>query len=176
MFKKNSIFHPQLSTFRGVIRSSNAIFCAIIALLFTAAFSGCQTIPALPPVNLSQPGWHIRHGQAVWRREKNAPEITGDLLVAINPDGRSFVQFTKTPLPFVMAQTTSNSWQINFVPANKIYSARGNPPARIVWFQLARFLAGAPPPKNWKWENPGNGGFRLDRPSTGESLEGYLTP
>lgn len=139
------------------------------------AFSGCQTIPALPPVNFSQPGWNIRQGQAVWCRGKDAPEITGELLVAANPDGRSFVQFTKTPIPFIIAQTASNSWQINFVPANRIYSARGNPPARIVWFQLPRCLSGAPPSKGWECINHGFD-FRIERPSTGESLEGYLNP
>ena len=88
----------------------------------------CHTVPPLPPVNLTEPGWTVLQGQAVWRTKKDAPEIAGELFVATNPDGRSFVQFTKTPLPFVVAQTTTNSWQIHFVPNDKTYSGRGKVP------------------------------------------------
>jgi hypothetical protein len=174
MFKKNFITRPKpLRT--GVLHRQNTLILTTL-LLFLFVFSGCQTIPTLPPVNLSAPGWNIHQGQAVWRSKKDAPEIAGDLLLATHPDGRSFVQFTKTPLPFVVAQTTSNSWQIQFVPVNKIYSAHGRPPAQLAWLHLAQCLDGAPPPKKWKWERLDNGGFRFQNPSTGESLEGYLNP
>jgi hypothetical protein len=148
----------------------------LLSLPFMLALAGCQTIPTLPPVNLTEPGWAVRQGQVVWRSKADAPEIAGELLVAVNPDGRSFVQFTKTPLPFIVAQTTSNSWQIHIVPLNKTYSAHGRPPARLAWLHLPPCLAGAPPPKKWQWEKLENGGFRFQNPSTGELLEGYLNP
>jgi len=123
MFKKNSI-NFRFLTGSGGDTSRRGFFSGLMLVVFMLGLAGCQTIPALPPVNLSEPGWTIHEGQAVWRSKKDAPEIAGELLVAVNPDGRSFVQFTKTPLPFIVAQTTINSWQIHFVPNNRTYSAR----------------------------------------------------
>ncbi|HZQ48011.1 MAG TPA: hypothetical protein VFC07_13415 [Verrucomicrobiae bacterium] len=127
-------------------------------------------------MNLSEPGWTVQQGQAVWRTERNAPEIAGDLIVAANPDGRSVLQFTKTPLPFVVAQTTTNTWQIQFVPRHKTYSGRGTPPTKIIWLYLPRCLAGSPPPKSWSWQRVENDGWRLENRTTGELLEGFLNP
>jgi hypothetical protein len=135
---------------------------------------GCQTAH-LPPANLSDPGWNTHHGQAIWRAKKDAPEIAGDLLVATNPDGRATVLFTKTPLPFVVAQSTTNAWQIEFVPVHKKYWAHGTPPARIIWFQLPKCLAGKSPATPWTWHTSGDG-WQLVNQKTGESLEGYLNP
>jgi hypothetical protein len=111
----------------------------------------------------------------VWRAKKDAPEIAGDLMVATNPDGRSIVQFTKTPLPFIVAECTSNSWQIQIVPNNKTYSGRGTPPARLVWLHLPQCLRGAPPPKAWTWKRLEDDRWRLENSGSGEFLEGYLT-
>lgn len=175
MFKKNSISCPKLPRPSGVPLRGKFPLAAILVLC-SLVLSACQSIPPLPPVNLSEPGWRLRQGQTVWRRDSKSPEITGDLLIATNPDGRSFVQFTKTPFPFVIAQTTSNSWQIHFVANNKTYSARGRPPARLAWLQLPRCLAGNSPPARWNWTQLDNGGFRFNNPATGESLEGFLNP
>lgn len=153
--------------------------CPLVVFIFFLLLffqPGCQTIPTLPPVNLSEPGWTVSQGQAVWRTKKDAPEIAGELILATNPDGRSFLQFTKTPLPFVVAQLTANSWQIHFVPENKTYSGRGAPPKQLMWLYLPRCLAGSPPPKSWSWNRLENNGWRLENPATGESLEGYLNP
>ena len=98
-------------------------------------------------MDLSQSGWNVRHGQAVWRSKKAAPEIAGELLVAMNRDGRSFVQFTKTPLPFIEAQSTTNAWQLHSIPDNKTYTGRGKPPVRASWLWLPRCLSGTTPPK-----------------------------
>ena len=150
----------------------------VLFIFFLLIFlgQGCQTIPTLPQVNLNEPGWTLRQGQVVWRRQKDAPEIAGELLVATNPDGRNFVQFTKTPLPFIVAQTTSNSWQIHIVPENKTYSGRGKPPTRLSWLYLPRCLAGATPPRHWLWTLENDGTWQLKNGGTGESLEGYLNP
>ncbi len=164
-----------------VLRGRGQEFCApeigrwslLFALLFLTA---CRTPQPLPPVNLSGPGWTVRQGQVLWRARTDAPELAGELVVATRADHSSFVQFTKSPLPFMVAQTTSNSWQIHSVPDDRTYSGRGKPPARVVWLQLPRCLAGLPPAKPWHWETLDNDRWHLYNPRTGESLEGYLSP
>ena len=137
--------------------------------------SACNTRP-LPPVNLNETGWKIQQGQAVWRAKKDSPELAGEILYAQNPDGRTMIQFTKTPFPFVIAQTTPTSWQLEVPAQNKAYSAPGKPPARIGWFHLPPALAGVPPPKPWIFRQPTNENWQLENKSTGELIEGYLSP
>jgi hypothetical protein len=103
-------------------------------------------------------------------------EIAGELVVAMHPDSRSLVQFIKTPLPFVVAQATLDSWQVQFVPQNKFYSGRGQPPAQLIWLHLPQCLRGGAPPRNLSWRRLENHGWRLENRSTGESVEGYLAP
>jgi len=126
----------------------------------------------LPKVNLSEPGWTIRQGQAVWQPGPKSPEIAGELLLATQANGSTFVQFTKTPFPFAIAQTTSNGWQIEFPPQNKRYAGPGKPPARISWFQLSNALTGKPLARGWTWRDSGTSWQLKD--SSGESLEGYF--
>src|SRR5262249_49980619 len=101
-------------------------------------------------------------------------ELAGELLVATHQDGRSLVQFTKTPLPFVVAQSTTNSWQIAFVPKNKTYSGHGEPPVRVIWLHLPRCLNGTPPPKPLVFERALGSGWKLENRVTGEMVTGYL--
>ena len=108
-------------------------------------------------MDINQPGWTVRQGQAVWKSKANAPEIAGELVLATRPDASSFLQFTKTPLPFVVAQTTSNSWQIQFVPQNRTFSARGRPPARLLWLQLPQCLLGRCDEKRFEFSTLENG-------------------
>lgn len=177
MFKKSFISCPSLGLKGARARLD---FCkrAGLGLLFLALvfLPACHTVPPFPPVNVSDPGWTVRQGQAVWKPKKSAPEIAGELLVATRPDGRSLVQFTKTPIPFVVAQTTTNSWEIHFVPNNKTYSGHGRPPSQLSWLHLARCLAGIAPPKFWHWKQLDDGNWRLENHYTGETLEGYLSP
>src|SRR6266850_1177041 len=116
-----------------------------VFLLGLGGLTACRTAPPLPPLNLTEAGWNTRQGQAVWRSKKDAPEISGELILATHSDGRNFVQFTKTPLPFVVAQSTANTWQVLFVPNNRTYSGPGQPPVRLVWLQLPRCLLGTAP-------------------------------
>ena len=109
-----------------------------------------------------------------WHPPRRPPEIAGDLLVATRVDGSAFVQFTKTPFPFAVAQTTPAGWQIEIPPQNQRYAASGTPPARIIWFQLANALAGKPLAKNWTWHISENN-WQLKNSSSGESLQGYLS-
>ena len=146
-----------------------------VLLLWLGNLTACRTAQLLPPLNLTEAGWTMCQGQAVWRPKKDAPEISGELILATHTDGRNFVQFTKTPLPFVVAQSTTNTWQTQFVPNNKTYSGHGQPPARLVWLQLPRCLSGIEPPKPWSWQRLENHGWRLENRSSGELLEGYFT-
>src|SRR5581483_4578128 len=151
-----------------------AAFRLWFIVLLPAIAAGCRTTP-LPRVDLAEPGWTAREGQAVWQARRSAPEIAGDLLVATNREGRAFVQFTKTPFPLVVAQLTTNAWQIESPTENRRYSGRGSPPGRVLWLQLPRALAGVPLRSPWTWHNDGTL-WRLENRSTGESLEGSLTP
>src|SRR5437867_1555206 len=87
--------------------------CAPLALTLLA---GCRSLPCQPPADFSEAGWTIRQGQAVWHAKPDASDLAGELLVAMNLDGRSVVQFSKPPLPLVEAQRGTNSWQIQLFP------------------------------------------------------------
>jgi hypothetical protein len=139
------------------------------------SLTACSTTP-LPPVNLQQPGWTVREGQAVWKRDRTAPEIAGEVLVASDKNGQEFVQFTKTPFPMIIAQSASNHWQVEIPMQNKRYSGPGSPPARLIWLYLPRLLSGQPPPKNWSWNALADDRWQLENHRTGESISGYLSP
>jgi hypothetical protein len=175
MFKKksNRIFYFCAVAEQSVARQwvMPRIFCALAICLM-----GCHSVPKLPPADLSDGGWTLHQGQVVWSAKRGAPEIAGDLVLATNAEGRAFVQFTKTPVPFLVAQSTTNSWQLHSVPDNRTYSGRGKPPVRAIWLWLPRCLAGATPPKPLIWERRDNADWRLQNSVTGEFLEGYLSP
>jgi len=147
-------------------------FSLMFGFLFLAILCGCLTLPPLPKADLSQPGWNIRQGEAVWKPDRKSPEIAGEILLATRADGSSFVQFIKTPFPFAITQTTSNEWQAEFPPQNKRFTAPGKPPARIIWFQLVNALTDKPLARGWTWHDSGTNW--LLKSSSGESLEGYL--
>jgi len=144
----------------------------LLFLLVTA--TGCRTLPPLPPVDLSKPGWTVQQGQAVWKSGKKMPEIAGEVMLASKPNGDLFVQFTKTPFPLVIAQKVTNSWQINFPTENKRYSGLGSPPKRLIWFWLHDAMAGTLSSKAWSWHQ-NEKGWRLENHATGEWLEGYFS-
>jgi hypothetical protein len=171
MFKKKFRLHSHARP--GIVFPHHAkLFSRAFGLFLLTSLCGCLAMRPLPQVNFSEPGWTIRQGQAVWQTGKKSPEIAGELLLATRADGSTFVQFTKTPFPFAIAQTTSNGWQIEFPPQNKRYAAPGKPPARIVWFQLANAFTGKPIAKGWSWQKS-DATWQLKN-SSGESLEGYF--
>lgn len=169
MFKKK--FAPRRTFLRHPLHRGGCIL-TLCALLFTTA---CRTVPLLPKADLSENGWTTFQGQAVWQANENASEIAGELLLATHREGRSFVQFTKTPFPFVIAQSTTNSWQIESPIQERIFSRRGSPPARVIWFQLPRAWSGKPLPERWSWEISEHH-WTLWNARSGERLEGYLEP
>ncbi|MDB6068197.1 MAG: hypothetical protein JWR26_4405 [Pedosphaera sp.] len=158
----------------GSHMAANVVGALLYCLLFLG-MAGCATVAPLPQVNLKEPGWTVREGQAVWRRKQGAPELAGDILVATRNDGRALVQFSKTPLPLVIAQSTPNSWEVESPVENKRYSGRGQPPARLIFLYLPKMLTGQPPPRGWSWHSLENHGWHLENSATGESLEGYFS-
>ena len=165
MFK---LFFARATQARDGVRRSLALSLSL------ALLPGCAMVPPLPPVNLQDAGWTVREGQAVYCQKKGVPEIAGELLVASRADGRAFVQFSKTPFPVVVAQSTHNSWEVQLPMENKRYSGKGQPPKRLIFLYLPKVLVGQPPPQGWEWKQLEGKNWRLENPQTGESLEGYL--
>lgn len=145
-------------------------------LILVVGLFACRTAPPLPQVNLAEPGWQTHQGQAVWQPNRRAPEIAGELLVATRNNGEAFVQFTKNPFPFVVARTTTNSWQIEFTAANKTYSGHGQPPVRLIWLQLGHYIKGEPLAANYRATKIDAQRWRIENKSSGEVLEGYFNP
>jgi len=104
------------------------------------------------------------------------PELAGDLVMASHEDGRSLVQFTKTPIPLMLAETTRTNWLIQFPPQRLSFSGRGQPPTRFAWLYLKAAFAGEPLPAGLVFQRKADGGWRLENTHTGESVEGVLAP
>lgn len=139
-----------------------------------ALLCGCRTPQSL--FMAAGPGWHIQQGQALWRPERGLPEFGGDLILASNPDGRALIQFDKTPLSMVFAQTTSNRWLIRFPQRQMGFSGHGPGPTRFAWLYLPAALAGKPLPSPLHFERQSHDNWRLENTRTGEIVEGYLSP
>jgi hypothetical protein len=136
---------------------------------------GCQTTTQ----NLftaTGPGWHIQQGQALWRPKNGMPEFGGDLVLADNTDGRALVQFDKTPLSMVFAQTTTNRWLIRFPQGQMSFSGHGPAPTRFAWLYLPPALEGKPLPPPLIFGKKPDGSWQLENTRTGEILKGYLSP
>lgn len=154
---------------------SKVFRCLVFGIWCFISF-GCQTAAPLPPLDFKEPGWKIRQGQAVWKPKREAPELAGEILIAFNSDGRTAVQFTKTPFPFVVARTTSATWQLEIPAKNKRYSGHGKPPVRAGWLFLAQSIEGTPPPLPWKFQKLEDSNWRLENTKTGEVIEGFVNP
>lgn len=163
--------HLLPSTFNAQFPPGRLAIILLCLILFIS--TGCHTSPLLPKADLSEPGWKTYQGEAIWRANHHAPEIAGEILLATNATGRTFVQFTKTPFPFVIAQTTTNIWQIESPTQNRIFAGHGSPPARVLWFQLPCAWSGSPLPRRWIWKETETG-WHLENTSNGETLEGYF--
>ncbi len=137
---------------------------------------GCITSPDKTLFTTGGSGWLVRQGQAVWRPGRHYPELAGEIVLAQNPDGCASLQFTKTLLPVMLAQTTKTNWLIQFPPQRLGFSGRGRPPQRFVWLQLAAVLAGETPAGNLSFTRLPDQGWRLENRRTGEVVEGFLEP
>ncbi len=149
-----------------------AVFSALLALL--ALLCACRTAPPVR-IDTSAPGWTQRSGQAVWTPARGADDVVIDLQVWDRADGECVLDVSKAGLSFVLAHITADTWRIEAATGER-HAARGTPPARVAWLQLARALAGRPPAAPWEFERVGPDAWRLTHPRTGERFVGSLTP
>jgi hypothetical protein len=150
-----------------------SIGSALLAVLILCA--GCQTATK-SLFTASGPGWRVQEGQALWCPDRDLPEISGDLVLAVHEDGRCLIQFDKTPLSLVSIQTTRTEWLIRFPARRMGFSGRGPGPTRFAWLYLHTALAGEPLPSPLRFERKPDGNWRLENPRTGETLEGKFFP
>jgi hypothetical protein len=147
----------------------------VAALPIFMLSAGCQTsVKSL--FIASGPGWHVQEGQALWRPRHGYPEIGGDVVLASHEDGRCLIQFAKTPMSLVMAQTAGTNWLIQFPPARMSFSGRGKSPTRFAWLYLHTALSGGQLPPPFRFEREPEGGWRLENTRSGETLKGFLAP
>jgi hypothetical protein len=162
--------------FNFIIRHSLFVIRHLPVLLAGAIFlCGCQTTTQSLFI-ATGPGWHVQQGQAVWRPKTGLPEIGGDLVLASDDAGRHLIQFDKTPIAILSAQTTTNRWLIKFPQQNMSFSGHNPPSTRFSWLYLPAALDGKPLPKDFHFERKPDGNWRLENSHTGETLEGFLSP
>lgn len=149
--------------------------CSGVLLLLVLA-AGCRTAARLPRADLTAPGWRVQSGQAIWKPSARRSELAGDLLLATNVNGNFFVQLTKDPFPVVTAESMDGQWQIEFGADEHSWRGRGEPPARLIWFQLPQVLLGEKIPGHWHFEAVTTNSWRLEDKQTGEALEGGFFP
>ena len=168
--------------FNFIVRhSSFVIRHSLFVVLLTALISscGCKIFTQSSTQSLfttTGPDWHVQQGQAVWRPKSGMPEIGGDLVLASDDAGGHLIQFDKTPIAILSAETTSNQWLIKFPQRNMSFSGHGAPSTRFGWLYLPAALDGKPLPKNFHFERKPDGNWRLENSHTGETLEGFLSP
>jgi hypothetical protein len=158
--------------------SAGTVFRQIFSAILLAGslfLSGCQT-STQNLFNATGPGWHVQQGQALWRPQRGLPEFGGDLVLARDDAGRCLIQFDKTPMAILSAQTTTNRWLIKFPQKNWSFSGHGRAPLRFSWLYLPDALDGKPLPKQLHFENKPDSGWRLENSRTGETVEGFLSP
>jgi hypothetical protein len=121
-------------------------FLSSVILAGLMFLCGCQTATQ-SLFTAAGPGWHVQQGQALWRPQRGLPEFGGDLVLASDGDGRCLIQFDKTPVAILFAQTTSTNWLIRFPQRQMGFTGIGPGPARFSWLYLHRALAGG-------WKTP----------------------
>jgi hypothetical protein len=168
---------PQTESNPRILKNGISGVVALAGLLLLLQFcASCRSIAPVPPVDLSEPGWQIQQGQAVWKLGKNKPELAGEITFARHSDGRCLLEFSKTPFPLARAKIGVTRWEIEFPPQKLYFSGGGQPPVRLAWLQLMQALTEKPVAPPWHFELRPHGGWRLENPRQGESVEGYLEP
>ena len=144
--------------------------------LLVVCLPGCRSIGTITPINLSEPGWDVRQGQAVWQMPGDRPELAGEVILATNADGRCFIEFAKSPFPLVRAKCGNSRWEIEFPPQKLFFAGGGMPSARLAWLHVCRGLAGEEVRAPWHFERSAHGSWRLDNTRSKETVEGYIQP
>jgi hypothetical protein len=146
-----------------------------VAWALLALMPGCRTAPKLAPLDLSGPGWQVQQGQALWRSKADAPEIAGEVVLAMNRDVAAFVQFSKNPLPLLSAQIRVDEWQIEFIPEKRTISGRGHIPSQLIWLHLLRGIQkGTTPPEQFTFAKTTDGATQIENKTTGEKVTLFL--
>jgi hypothetical protein len=143
-----------------------------LSMLMLVLTVGCATLPQLAPVDVTESGWTTHRGQAVWKFGKRAPEIIGEIMVAVNDDGRLFAEFNKSLVTVATARTDEQQWVLDLPMFERTLSGRGAPSDRFAMFQFDEVLRGESPPGDWEYSVDGMD-WRLANPRTGEYVEGY---
>jgi hypothetical protein len=161
------------------MRSFKSNLPRLFPLFFLAAsllFSGCETNKTQNLFAVTGSAWTIKQGQGLWTARRGAPQIGGDIVLASDGNGRSFVQFDKTPLTIVTAQTTPERWLIRFPQGGGVWAGHQPAPPRTIWLYLGDALAGKSLPKPLSFKQKSDGNWRLENLKTGEILEGFVSP
>ena len=146
-----------------------------LLLVIVVLSTGCQTSKK-SLFTVFGPGWRVQEGQALWRPRDGLPELGGDLVMASHADGLCAIEFVKTPLALVVAQTTRTNWLVRFPPRDMGFAGRGKPSVRFAWLHLHAALSGEPLPPQFRFERKPERAWRLENMRTGETLEGFLAP
>jgi hypothetical protein len=152
----------------------SALWLALLAIL--PLCSGCRTPRDSDLFVTNGPGWRIQEGQAIWRPRQGIPELGGDIVMASHADGRCVIQFIKTPLPLVLAQTSRTNWLIEFPPRQMGFMGRGAPSKRFAWLYLRAALDGETLPAGFRFQQKPEGAWRLENARSGETVDGFLAP
>ena len=137
---------------------------------------GCLTSTHKTLFATSGPGWQFSQGQAIWKPAGNHPELAVEFVLAKDSNGRSNLELTKTYLPVLLAQSTTNQWLIQFPSQKMAFDGHGRPPQRFLWLYLSDALAGNTLPAKIAFTRQADGGWRLANRQTGEWVQGYLSP
>jgi hypothetical protein len=165
---------PMLARVRDFIFARVKAAAPVAAVLALLVAAGCNTAPPMAPVTLSDAGWTVWNGQAIWRPVRSMPELTGDLTLAVNTNGAAFVQFSKT-IPFAIARLEGKYWSIEFPPDHRKYSGHRPLPHHFAMLQLPAVARTNAVSRPWT-ESGGMDDWQIDNPRTGETLHGFLAP
>jgi hypothetical protein len=138
--------------------------------------AGCRTPGGAPLFTTDGPGWRVHEGQALWQPRRGYPELGGDLVLARNADGRCVIQFAKTPMTMLTAQTSRTNWLIEFPAKRMRFKGRHQPPKYFAWLYLPTALEGQALPVGFSFQRHPDGSWRLENTRSGESVAGFLTP
>lgn len=160
---------------RILIGQSCCVALGSVLLAILMLCGGCQTATK-SLFTAAGPGWRVQQGQALWRPRRGFPELGGDLVVASHEDGRCLVQFAKTPMTLVSAQTTGTNWLIQFPAGRMSFTGHRRRPTRFAWLYLHAALTGEQLPPPLRFERGAAGGWRLENTRSGETIAGFLAP
>lgn len=137
---------------------------------------GCRGTGAGRATGMATPSmavWPTQTGQAVWRRDRGAGEVTGDLLFAHGGGAGALLEFSKPALPLIRVAREGGRWSVH-ATGRGTREGRGRPP-RFSWFAALEFLRGGALPEPWRGgREAATGGWWVENPRTGERIEGFL--